>query len=60
MTIDLHKWTSADQESLIALCNAVDRTFLSDRLPSSHDEMAAGFVWFFELFSAKSSKNFGI
>ena len=96
MTIDLHKWTSADRESLMALCNAVDRTFLSDRLPypyteadadwwlgmvarndgteavrqicgiafgglpSSHDEMAAGFVWFFELFSAKSSKNFGI
>jgi hypothetical protein len=29
-------------------------------LPSSRDEMAAGFVWFFELFSAKSSKNFGI
>ena len=29
-------------------------------LPSSRDEMAAGFVWLFELFSAKSSKNFGI
>ena len=33
MTIDLHKWTSADREELMALCNAVDRTFLSDRLP---------------------------
>lgn len=29
-------------------------------LPSSRDEMAAVLVWFFELFSAKSSKNFGI
>ena len=33
MSIDLHKWTSADREALIALCNTVDRTFLSDRLP---------------------------
>ena len=33
MTITLHKWTSADKEALMALCNAVDRTFLSDRLP---------------------------
>ena len=33
MTIDLHKWTFADQEALMTLCNAVDRTFLSDRLP---------------------------
>ena len=24
MTIDLHKWTSADREALMALCNAVD------------------------------------
>ena len=33
MSIDLHKWTSADREALIALCNTVDRTFLSDRMP---------------------------
>ena len=33
MTIALHKWTSADREALMALCNAVDRTYLSDRLP---------------------------
>ena len=32
MIIDLHKWTSADREALMALCNAVDRTCLSDRL----------------------------
>ena len=30
MTITLHKWASADKEALMALCNAVDRTFLSD------------------------------
>ena len=41
MTIDLHKWTSADQEALMALCNAVDRTFLSDRLPYPYTEADA-------------------
>jgi RimJ/RimL family protein N-acetyltransferase len=41
MDIDLHKWTSADQEALMALCNAVDRTFLSDRLPYPYTETDA-------------------
>lgn len=41
MTIDLHKWTSADRESLMALCNAVDRTYLSDRLPYPYTEADA-------------------
>ena len=38
MTITLHKWASADKEALMALCNAVDRTFLSDRLPNPYTE----------------------
>ena len=41
MTIDLHKWTCADREALMALCNAVDRTFLSDRLPNPYTEADA-------------------
>ena len=41
MTVDLHKWTFADREALIALCNAVDRTFLSDRLPYPYTEADA-------------------
>lgn len=41
MTITLHKWTSADKEALMALCNAVDRTFLSDRLPQPYTEADA-------------------
>ena len=41
MTIDLHKWKSADREALMALCNAVDRTFLSDRLPYPYTEADA-------------------
>ena len=41
MTVDLHKWTSSDREALLALCNAVDRTFLSDRLPYPYSEADA-------------------
>ena len=31
--ITLHTWSTSDKPALMALCNAVDRTFLSDRLP---------------------------
>ena len=41
VTVDLHKWTSADREALMALCNDVDRTFLSDRLPYPYTEADA-------------------
>ena len=41
MTITLHKWIAADREALMALCNAVDRTFLSDRLPYPYTEADA-------------------
>ena len=41
MTISLHTWTPADKPALIALCNAVDRTFLSDRLPYPYTEADA-------------------
>lgn len=41
MNIDLHKWTSADREALIALCNAVDRSFLSDKLHNPYTEADA-------------------
>ena len=41
MTITLHTWTPADKPALMALCNAVDRTFLSDRLPYPYTEADA-------------------
>ena len=41
MIVDLHQWTSADREALMALCNAVDRTFLSDRMPFPYTEADA-------------------
>ena len=41
MAINLHTWTPADKPALKALCNAVDRTFLSDRLPYPYTEADA-------------------
>ena len=41
MAITLHPWTPADKPALMALCNAVDRTFLSDRLPYPYTEADA-------------------
>ena len=41
MTITLHNWKTDDKLMLMALCNAVDRTFLSDRLPYPYDEADA-------------------
>lgn len=41
MIITLHTWTPADKPALMALCNAVDRTFLSDRLPYPYTEADA-------------------
>ena len=41
MIITLHTWTPADKPALMALCNAVDRTYLSDRLPYPYTETDA-------------------
>ena len=54
MIIDLHKWTSADREALMTLCNAVDRTFLSDRLPYPYTEADAG--WWLGMVAGNDGK----
>ena len=54
MTIDLHKWTFSDQEALMALCNAVDRAFLSDRLPEPYTEADAG--WWLGMVAENEGK----
>ena len=54
MTIELDKWTFADQKALIALCNAVDRTFLSDRLPYPYTEAVAG--WWLGMVAENDGK----
>ena len=54
MTINLHEWTSADTGTLIALCNAVDRTFLSDRLPYPYTEADAD--WWLGMLAENDGK----
>ena len=54
MIITLHTWTPADKPALMALCNAVDRTFLSDRLPYPYTEADAD--WWLGMFAANEGK----
>lgn len=41
MEIQLKKWAPEDRSALAAIGNAVDRSFLSDRLPDPYTETAA-------------------
>ena len=54
MSITLHKWTSSDKKALMALCNAVDRTFLSDRLPNPYTEADAD--WWLGMIAENEGK----
>lgn len=38
MNVELRKWALADKIELKELCNAIDRTYLSDRLPNPYTE----------------------
>lgn len=39
--IELRKWTFHDKENLMAICNAVNRGYLSNRLPFPYTESDA-------------------
>ncbi len=41
MNIELKKWSFEDKESLIKICNEVDRTYLANRLPFPYTDEAA-------------------
>lgn len=41
MNIELKRWTFEDKENLIKICNEVDRTFLSNRLPFPYTDEAS-------------------
>lgn len=41
MKVELRKWTLEDKESLIEMCNTVDRSYLSDRLPNPYTNESA-------------------
>ena len=54
MIITLHTWTPADKPALMTLCNAVDRTFLSDRLPYPYTEADAD--WWLRMVAENDGK----
>lgn len=54
MAVDLNRWTSADRQALMVLCNAVDRTFLSDRLPYPYTEADAD--WWLRMVEENDGK----
>ena len=41
MKIEIKQWALSDAKELTSLCNAVDRRFLSDRLPYPYTEKDA-------------------
>lgn len=51
----LRKWSPNDKAVLIALCNAVDRTYLSDRMPFPYTEEDAD--WWLGMVSLNEGKN---
>ena len=54
MTITLHNWKTDDKLVLMALCNAGDRTFLSDRLPNPYTETDAD--WWLGMVAGNDGK----
>ena len=54
MTISLCPWKPSDREALMTLCNAVDRTYLSDRLPYPYTEADAD--WWLGMVAGNDGK----
>ncbi len=55
MNIILKYWTNDDKAELIALCNAVDRTYLSNRLPNPYTNADAD--WWLNMVQLNEGKN---
>ena len=55
MIITLHEWAITDKPALMELCNAVDRSFLSDRLPYPYSEADAD--WWLGMVAESEGKD---
>ena len=55
MNLELMKWTPALKQELIDICNDVDRTFLSNRLPYPYTEESAD--WWLGMVSEHDGKD---
>lgn len=55
MRVELQKWNIDQKEDLIRICNAVDRTFLANRMPDPYTEEAAD--WWLGMVSEHDGKD---
>ena len=53
--IELRKWTVNDKESLMAICNAADRSYLTGRLPFPYTEADAD--WWLKMVEGHDGKD---
>ena len=54
MNVELRKWTLEDKDSLIAMCNSIDRSYLSDRLPNPYTNKSA--QWWLNMVKENDDK----
>lgn len=55
MKVELRKWTFEDKEALIEICNRIDRSYLSDRLPDPYTDRAA--EWWLNMVKENEGKS---
>lgn len=55
MKIELRKWRFEDKDALIMMCNTIDRTYLSGRMPDPYTEEAA--AWWLNMAEESEGKN---
>ena len=54
MKIELRKWTLEDKQELIRICNRIDRSYLSDRLPNPYTDESAN--WWLSMVNENEGK----
>ena len=55
MKVELKKWSKEDQETLITICNTIDRSFLSGRIPNPYTTESAN--WWLNMVQQSEGKN---
>ncbi|MDO4313760.1 MAG: GNAT family N-acetyltransferase [Eubacteriales bacterium] len=55
MKVELRKWSLEDKASLIEICNRIDRSYLSDRLPNPYTNDSA--EWWINMANENEGNN---
>lgn len=54
MKIELRKWSLEDKQSLIRMCNVINRSYLSDRIPDPYTDESAS--WWLNMVNENEGK----